>query len=81
MSHTTTPFGEILQLIPRHIFQKLEKRHACGRKSRKFGFKEQFTVMAFVMLAASRSLRDVLKSPGQQIVSLGTAKGLSFNRL
>lgn len=62
MSHTTTPFGEILQLIPRHIFQKLEKRHACGRKSRKFGFKEQFTVMAFVMLAASRSLRDALAS-------------------
>lgn len=62
MSHVTTPFSEILQLIPRHIFQKLEKRHACGRKSRKFGFKEQFTVMAFIMLAASRSLRDALAS-------------------
>lgn len=62
MSHVSTPFGEILHLIPRHIFQKLEKRHVSGRSSRKFGFKEQFTVMAFIMLAASRSLRDALAS-------------------
>ena len=62
MSHVTTPFNEILHLIPRHVFQKLERRHACGRKSRQFGFREQFTVMAFVMLAASRSLRDALAS-------------------
>lgn len=77
MSHTTTPFGEILHLIPRHIFQKLEKRHACGRKSRKFGFKEQFTVMAFVMLAASRSLRDAvasLKAQGSRLYHWGLQK-------
>lgn len=77
MSHTTTPFGEILHLIPRHIFQKLEKRHACGRKSRKFGFKEQFTVMAFVMLAASRSLRDAvasLKAKGSRLYHWGLQK-------
>lgn len=77
MSHVSTPFGEILQLIPRHIFQKLEKRHACGRKSRKFGFKEQFTVMAFVMLAASRSLRDALaslKAQGSRLYHWGLQK-------
>ena len=62
MSHITTPFAELLQLIPRHVFQNLERRHACGRSSRKFGFKEQFTVMGFIMLAASRSLRDAVSS-------------------
>lgn len=77
MSHVTTPFGEILHLIPRHVFQKLEKRHACGRKSRKFGFREQFTVMAFVMLAASRSLRDALaslKAQGNRLYHWGLQK-------
>ena len=62
MSHHTTPFNEMLHLIPRSIFAKLEKRHACGRKSRKFGFKEQFIFMAFFIFAASRSLRDAITS-------------------
>ncbi len=66
MSHATTPFSEILQLIPRHVFQKLEKRYACGRSTRKFGFKEQFSFMAFFMLAASRSMRDALASLAAQ---------------
>jgi hypothetical protein len=39
----------------------LEKRHKTGRASRKFGFKEQFTVMAFIQLAARRSMRDGLR--------------------
>ncbi|MDR2489205.1 MAG: DUF4372 domain-containing protein [Desulfovibrio sp.] len=32
-----------------------------GRSSRKFGFKEQFTVMACIQLAARRSMRDGLR--------------------
>ena len=32
-----------------------------GRSSRKFGFKEQFTTMAFIQLAARRSMRDGLR--------------------
>ena len=74
MSHVTTPFSEMLHLIPRHVFQKLERRHACDRKSRQFGFREQFTVMAFVMLAASRSLRDALvslKAQGKRLYTGG----------
>lgn len=66
MSHRTTPFSEMLHLIPRSIFHKLENKHACGRKSRKFGFKEQFIVMAFAIFAASRSLRDAVASLGAQ---------------
>ena len=61
LSHHTTLFAQTLSLIPRHVFQKLENRHKTGRSSRKFGFKEQFTVMAFIQLAARRSMRDGLR--------------------
>jgi hypothetical protein len=62
MTHHTTLFSQMLSFIPRHIFQKLELRHKTGRSSRKFGFKEQFTVMAFIQLAARRSLRDGIRA-------------------
>ena len=61
MSHHNTLFAQTLSLIPRHVFQKLENRHKTGRSSRKFGFKEQFSVMAFIQLAARRSMRDGLR--------------------
>jgi hypothetical protein len=61
LSHHTTLFSQTLSLIPRHVFQKLENRHKTGRSSRRFGFKEQFTVMAFIQLAARRSMRDGLR--------------------
>jgi len=62
MSHHNTLFSQTLSLIPRHVFQQLEARHKTGRISRKFGFKEQFTVMAFIQLAARRSMRDGLRA-------------------
>ncbi len=62
VSHHNTLLSQTLSLIPRHVFQKLENRHKTGRSSRKFGFKEQFTVMAFIQLAARRSMRDGLRA-------------------
>ena len=61
MAHHNTLFSQTLSFIPRHVFQKLEHRHKTGRASRRFGFKEQFTVMAFIQLAARRSMRDGLR--------------------
>jgi glycosyltransferase involved in cell wall biosynthesis len=61
MAHHNTLFAQTLSFIPRHVFQKLEMRHQTGRSSRKFGFKEQFSVMAFIQLAARRSMRDGLR--------------------
>ena len=61
MAHHTSLFAQMLSLIPRHVFQKLEHRHRTGRASRQFGFKEQFTAMAFIQLAARRSMRDGLR--------------------
>jgi hypothetical protein len=61
MAHAATLFSQTLSLIPRHVFQKLGARYKTGRSSRKFGFKEQFTAMAFIQLAARRSMRDGLR--------------------
>jgi hypothetical protein len=61
LTHHTTLFTQTLSFIPRHVFQKLETKHKTGRSSRRFGFKEQFTVMAFLQLAARRSMRDGLR--------------------
>ena len=63
-----------IALIPRHVFQKLECRYQTGRSSRKLGFKEQFTIMAFIQPAARRSLRDALRcfeSAGRRLYHLG----------
>lgn len=62
MSHHNTLLSQTLSLVPRHVFQKLENRHKTGRSSRKFGFKEQFIVMAFIQLAARRSMCDGLRA-------------------
>jgi hypothetical protein len=61
LSHHNTLFSQTLSFIPGHVFQKLERKHKIGRSSRRFGFKEQFTVMAFIHLAARRSMRDGLR--------------------
>ena len=61
MSHHNALFSQTLQFIPRHVFQKLELRHKTGLSPRKFGFKERFTTMAFIQLAARRSMRDGLR--------------------
>jgi len=61
LAHHNTLFSQTLSFIPRHVFQKLEHQHKTGRSSRRFGFKEQFTVMAFIQLAARRSMRDGLR--------------------
>ncbi len=60
MSRHNTHFSQTLQAISREVFQKLERRHKTGRSSRKFGFKEQFTNMAFIQLASRHSMRDGL---------------------
>ena len=62
MSYHNNLLSQTLSPIPRHVFQKLQARHKTGRASRQFGFKEQFTVMAFIQLAARRSMRDGLRA-------------------
>lgn len=62
MAHHNTICSQLLSWIPGHVFQKLERKHSRGRTPRKFGFKQHFFVMAFIHLAARRSLRDGVRS-------------------
>jgi hypothetical protein len=62
MAYHNTLFSQMLSLIPGQIFGKLERKHKTGRSSRQFGFKEQFTALAFIQLAARRSLRDGIRA-------------------
>lgn len=62
MSYSNTLFKNTLALIPKLVFQKLERRHAVGRSSRKFTFRKQFTFLAFFHLAGQKSMRSALRS-------------------
>ncbi len=57
-----TLFYQTLSLISGHVFQKLEHRRNTGPSLCVFGFKNQFTAVAFMRLAARRSTRDGLRS-------------------
>ena len=62
MAHRMILFAELQRLIPGHVFEKLERKHKSGRASRKFGFKEQFTVIAFFMLSACNTVREGIRN-------------------
>lgn len=62
MAHHNTICSQLLSWIPGHVFQKLERKHSRGRSPRKLGFKQHFFIMAFIHLAARRSLRDGVRS-------------------
>ena len=61
MAHYNALFRNLLQVVPGHVFKQLENEHKLGRKPRKFTFRQQFIVMAFMQLANRRSLRDALR--------------------
>ncbi|WP_029461114.1 DUF4372 domain-containing protein [Solidesulfovibrio alcoholivorans] len=69
ISHHNTLLSQALSLVPRHFLQKLEARHKTGRSSRKFGFKEQLTVMACIQLTARRFMR-ALSAVGKPMTCL-----------
>jgi hypothetical protein len=74
LAHHNTLFSQLLSLIPGHVFKSLQDKHNCGRSSRRFGFKQQFAVMAFIHLAARTSLRDGLRclaASGKRLYHLG----------
>ena len=74
MAHHNTICSQLLSWIPGHVFQKLERKHSCGRSPRKLGFKQHFFIMAFIHLAARRSLRDGVRSlmaAGQRVYHFG----------
>ena len=56
MAHNSTVLAQFLQLVPRHEFESLAKRHHEGRKLRSMTRWNQFVAMAVGQLAG-RSAR------------------------
>ena len=62
MAHHNTICSQLLSWIPGHVFQRLDRKYSYGRTPRKLGFKQHFFIMAFIHLAARRSLRGGVRS-------------------
>ncbi len=70
MAHCNTIFHQMLKLIPRHHFGKLETEHGTGRKARSFSRWSQLAHLLSMQLTARVSLRDCISSLKARIKSL-----------
>jgi hypothetical protein len=70
MAHCNTIFHQMLKLIPRHHFGKLETEHGTGRKARSFTRWSQMVHLLSMQLTARVSLRDGVSSLKARIKSL-----------
>jgi hypothetical protein len=70
MAHWNTIFHQMLKLIPRHHFAKLEAEHTSGRKARSFTRWSQLVHLLSMQLTARVSLRDGVSSLKARIKSL-----------
>jgi len=60
----------MLNFIPRHQFQALEKAHSNGRKSRSFSRWNHFVHLTFMQLTCRASLRDGIRSMNSRVKNL-----------
>ena len=70
MAHCNTIFHQMLKLIPRHHFAKLETEHSTGRKARSFTRWSQLVHLLSMQLTARVSLRDGVSSLKARVKSL-----------
>jgi hypothetical protein len=77
MAHLNTLMGQLLQLIPRHVFDHLVDSHAWqGPRPRKFSYWSQLGTMLYAQLSGRKSLRDLvfsLNRQGRKFYHLGLA--------
>lgn len=62
MAQCNPIFQQMLKLIPRHHFSKLEQDHGTGRQARSFTRWNQLVHLVFIELTARASLRDGVAS-------------------
>ncbi len=71
MAHCSTLMGQLLQLIPRHVFEHLVDSHAWqGPNPRKFTYWSHLGAMLFGQWSARKSLRDLVFSVNRQVRKL-----------
>jgi hypothetical protein len=75
MAHCSTLMGQLLQLVPRHVFDHLVDTHAWqGPNHRKFTHWSHLGAMLFGQWSARKSLRDLafsLKRQARKFYNLG----------
>jgi hypothetical protein len=58
MAHCNTILQQMLKLIPRHHFPRLEREHGTGRPARSFSRWHQLAHLIFMQVTSRASLRD-----------------------
>ena len=58
MAHCNTILQQMLKLIPRHHFSRLEREHGTGRPARTFSRWHQLVHLIFMQVTSRASLRD-----------------------
>ena len=74
MSHDNTVLSQILQLVPRHFFEKQVSKYSGDRYVKKFDSFSQFTVLIYAQIRGHDSLRDItegLRSQNTELYHLG----------
>jgi putative transposase len=67
MAHFNTLMGQLLQLIPRHVFEHVVDRHVWkGPRPRKFSYWSQLGTMLYAQFSGRKSLRDLVFSLNRQ---------------
>lgn len=64
MPHYTTVMNQLLQLVPRHEFDRIVEEHGGNLNVKKFKCFQQFTVMLYAQLRSLDSLREIETSLG-----------------
>ena len=77
MAHSNTVLGQMLQLIPRHVFEHQVETHGWrGPTPRKFSYWSQLVAMLYAQWSGRKSLRDLVFSLGshrRKLYHLGLA--------
>ena len=77
MAHNNTVLGQMLQLLPRHVFEHQVETHSWqGPTPRKLSYWSQLVAMLYAQLSGKKSLRDLvfsLKRHQQKHYHLGLA--------
>jgi len=86
MAHVNTIFHQLLLLIDRHDFRKLEtKRFKPKRKYRTLNRWDQFVIMVYAQITHRKSLRDIVNNlsfQSRRLCHIGakTVKTFHFGR-
>ena len=65
MAHNNTVLGNMLQFLPRHVFEHQVETHAWqGPQPRIFSYWAQLVAMIYAQISGKKSLRDLVFSLG-----------------